>query len=132
MKVTLVVLFCLILGIGSILAQTLPDVMFDLYVQSVLYPEQFDKLIQNNQNIFNQFFHSHLNCVMRRMLFLGKKEREVQRLYRPTFKSDIRSKMVSNNEIEPQSVEECRCINKWLGLRKDTVGTKSSRSMSCH
>jgi len=77
-KVFLVTMFCLVLGVGTNHAQNYQEMLYELYVQSVMEPESFDEviLIKSTQGMFNNSFNSHLNCVQRRLLELNQEQIE--------------------------------------------------------
>ncbi|NIO80084.1 MAG: hypothetical protein GTN53_05960 [Candidatus Aminicenantes bacterium] len=76
-KVILGIMFCLVLLVGNNHAQTPQDAMYNLYVQSVVYPETFDRFIQNNRESFDRQFHTYLNCVKESIFALARAEIEI-------------------------------------------------------
>jgi hypothetical protein len=76
-KVILGIMLCLVFIVGNNQAQTPRDAMYNLYVQSVVYPEKFDSFIQNNQESFDRQFRSYLKCVERSIFALARAEIEI-------------------------------------------------------
>ncbi|MFX0199002.1 MAG: hypothetical protein ACFFCW_23005 [Candidatus Hodarchaeota archaeon] len=54
-------------------AQDVSTVVFNVYVQSALYPESFDDYVEENQRLFNQRFLTCLNVLFMRY---GQRARE--------------------------------------------------------
>lgn len=98
-KIIIVVISIFNFGVGSAQSQNPPDILFDLYVESVLNPESFDNVIQNNQNLFDQDFSANLSCVMNTLFQEAKDEIEI-----------------CNQHINPEWRKKCMDENIAVGL----------------
>lgn len=62
--ISLLVIFVFCASLTIVTAQDVSTIMFNVYAQSVLYPESFDAYVQENQHLFNQRFLTCLNRLL--------------------------------------------------------------------
>jgi hypothetical protein len=58
-------------------AQDYSQIMYDLYAESVLYPENFDSVIANNRRLFDNYFDSCLHNLTMAYMEAGRREMQI-------------------------------------------------------
>jgi hypothetical protein len=76
MMVGIIIIYILISG-TSICAQDKVDLLYDLFVSSILYPENFDESVSAVQDTFNTDFFNYFNRLRARLLSEGGAQAEI-------------------------------------------------------
>ena len=70
-------LFLCHLSFSPVYAQDYSPIMYELYVESVLYPENFDRVIARNRALFDGNFRDCLSNLTGAYMQVGRREMEV-------------------------------------------------------